>query len=135
MTCARPRRRRSRPAAATGPRSAARSAPTYEVVDWTTATLEERAQGKSRHAVLRYLVKHRELTGLRLLTLHNLAFLARLMADLRAAVVSGTLAERARALRAGDAPAVVEGRPGRRRGSRRARLASRRGRKYRPERR
>jgi queuine tRNA-ribosyltransferase len=61
---------------------------------------------------LRYLVKHRELTGARLLTLHNLAYLARLMADLRAAIDEGRLAERAAALRAGDAPRVVAGRPG-----------------------
>jgi queuine tRNA-ribosyltransferase len=58
---------------------------------------------------LRYLTKHRELTGARLLTLHNLAYLARLMADLRAAIGEGRLAERAAALRAGDAPRVVAG--------------------------
>jgi queuine tRNA-ribosyltransferase len=58
---------------------------------------------------LRYLAKHRELTGARLLTLHNLAYLARLMADLRAAIGEGRLAERAAALRAGDAPRVVAG--------------------------
>jgi queuine tRNA-ribosyltransferase len=61
---------------------------------------------------LRYLAKHRELTGARLLTLHNLAYLARLMADLRAAIAEGTLAERAAALRAGDAPRVLAGHPG-----------------------
>ncbi len=61
---------------------------------------------------LRYLVKHRELTGLRLLTLHNLAFLARLMADLRGAIGAGTLAQRARALREGSAPLTVDGHPG-----------------------
>ena len=33
---------------------------------------------------LRYLFKQRELTAVRLLTVHNLAYLARLMADLRA---------------------------------------------------
>src|SRR5215203_1914907 len=53
---------------------------------------------------LRYLAKHRELTGARMLTLHNLAYLARLMADLRAAIGEGRLAERAAALRAGDSP-------------------------------
>jgi queuine tRNA-ribosyltransferase len=58
---------------------------------------------------LRYLVKHRELTGARLLTLHNLAYLARLMADLREAIGEGRLAERAAALRAGEAPRVFEG--------------------------
>jgi queuine tRNA-ribosyltransferase len=66
------------------------------------------ATGLSR-GYLRYLVKNRELTGARLLTLHNLAYLARLMADLRAAIGEGRLAERAAALRAGDAPRVVAG--------------------------
>src|SRR3954471_6540245 len=53
---------------------------------------------------LRYLLKARELTGQRLVTLHNLSFLARLMADLRAAILAGTLGEVAAALRAGAAP-------------------------------
>ncbi len=53
---------------------------------------------------LRYLVKNKELTGTRLLTLHNLAFIARLMARLRGAIAEGTLAEHAAALRAGAAP-------------------------------
>jgi queuine tRNA-ribosyltransferase len=53
---------------------------------------------------LRYLLKARELTGQRLVTMHNLSFLARLMADLRAAVHAGTLAEVAADLRAGAAP-------------------------------
>jgi len=61
---------------------------------------------------LRYLAKSRELTALRLLTLHNLAFLARLLADLRAAIAEGTLAERAAALRAGDAPRSFGEHPG-----------------------
>ena len=52
---------------------------------------------------LRYLVKSRELTGLRLLTLHNLAFVARVMARLRDAD-RGPLPEEAAALRAGAAP-------------------------------
>jgi queuine tRNA-ribosyltransferase len=51
-----------------------------------------------------YLVKARETTGARLLTIHNLAYLARLMADLRAAIDAGRLAERAAELRAGAAP-------------------------------
>ena len=59
--------------------------------------------GHSR-GYLRYLVKNKELTGARLLTLHNLAFVARLMAGLRAAIAAGTLAEHAAALRAGAAP-------------------------------
>jgi queuine tRNA-ribosyltransferase len=61
------------------------------------------AIGLSR-GYLRYLARARELTGMRLLSIHNLAFLARLMARLRAAIENGTLAEEAAALRAGDAP-------------------------------
>jgi queuine tRNA-ribosyltransferase len=53
---------------------------------------------------LRYLLRNRELTAVRLLTVHNLAYLARLMADLRGSIAAGTLAERAAALRAGAAP-------------------------------
>jgi queuine tRNA-ribosyltransferase len=56
---------------------------------------------------LRYLLKQRELTAVRLLTVHNLAFLARLMADLRAAIAAGTLPARAAALRGGAAPVVA----------------------------
>lgn len=61
------------------------------------------AQGFSR-GYLRYLLRNRELTGMRLLTLHNLAFVARLMDDLRSAVERGTLSETTAALRAGAAP-------------------------------
>ena len=61
------------------------------------------AGGHSR-GYLRYLLKNRELTAVRLLTLHNLAFIARLMGDLRDAIAAGTFAERAAALRAGAAP-------------------------------
>ena len=61
------------------------------------------ANGHTR-GYLRYLAKNRELTGLRLLTLHNLTYLARLMRDLRDAVAAGTLAETAAALRAGAPP-------------------------------
>jgi queuine tRNA-ribosyltransferase len=53
---------------------------------------------------LRYLARARELTGMRLLTIHNLAFVSRLMARLRAAIGDGTLADEAAALRAGAAP-------------------------------
>jgi queuine tRNA-ribosyltransferase len=53
---------------------------------------------------LRYLTRARELTGMRLLTLHNLAFLERLVRRLRDAIASGRLAEEAAALRAGAAP-------------------------------
>jgi len=59
--------------------------------------------GYSR-AYLHYLFGARELTALRLVTLHNLAFIARLMADLRAAIAAGTLAEVAAAVRGGAAP-------------------------------
>ncbi|MGI8803678.1 MAG: tRNA guanosine(34) transglycosylase Tgt [Solirubrobacteraceae bacterium] len=59
--------------------------------------------GLSR-AYLHYLTRSRDLTGARLLTLHNLTFLARLMADLRDGVIAGTLAATAAALRAGAAP-------------------------------
>ncbi len=61
------------------------------------------AQGLSR-AYLSYLARAGELTAQRLLTLHNLAFLARLMADLRGALLAGRLPEVAAALRAGAAP-------------------------------
>jgi queuine tRNA-ribosyltransferase len=53
---------------------------------------------------VRYLLKQRELTAVRLLTVHNLAYLARLMADLRRAIATGTLPERTAALRAGASP-------------------------------
>ena len=64
------------------------------------------AAGYSR-AYLHYLVKARETTAMRLLTLHNLAYLARLMADLRGAIAGGTLPEVIAALRAGAAPGAV----------------------------
>jgi queuine tRNA-ribosyltransferase len=53
---------------------------------------------------LRYLVANRELTGLRLLVVHNLAFVRRLMTRLRDAIIAGTLAETAKGLRVGAAP-------------------------------
>jgi queuine tRNA-ribosyltransferase len=61
------------------------------------------AGGHSR-AYLRYLLRARELTGMRLLTLHNLSFIARLMRDLRAAIEDGRYDARADELRAGAAP-------------------------------
>jgi len=61
------------------------------------------AGGLSR-AYLHYLARGGELTGARLLTLHNLTFIARLMDDLRAAIGAGRLGEVAAALRAGAAP-------------------------------
>ena len=54
--------------------------------------------GLSR-AYLSYLVRSREITGMRLLTEHNLAFLARLMGDLRQAILDGQLSEVAATLR------------------------------------
>jgi queuine tRNA-ribosyltransferase len=53
---------------------------------------------------LRYLVKNRELTGLRLLVVHNLAFVRRTMTRLRDAIIAGRLAEQASAIRGGIAP-------------------------------
>ena len=58
------------------------------------------AQGFTR-GYLRYLAKARELTSMRLLTMHNLAFVARLMERLRDAVRTGTLADEAAAIRGG----------------------------------
>jgi queuine tRNA-ribosyltransferase len=53
---------------------------------------------------LRYLAKNRETTGMRLLTLHNLTFLARLMRDLRDGIAEGRLADVAAAIRSGAPP-------------------------------
>ncbi|MGD0980551.1 MAG: tRNA guanosine(34) transglycosylase Tgt [Solirubrobacteraceae bacterium] len=64
------------------------------------------AGGLSR-AYLHYLARGRELTGARLLSAHNLTFIARLMADLRAAIIAGRLREVASALRAGAAPGTL----------------------------
>jgi queuine tRNA-ribosyltransferase len=59
------------------------------------------SKGLSR-AYLSYLVRARELTGMRLITMHNLAFLARLMGDLRRGILDGKLADVARAWRTGE---------------------------------
>ena len=56
---------------------------------------------------LHYLLRAGELTALRLVTLHNLSFIARLMADLRAAIDGGSLPSVAAALRGGAAPGTV----------------------------
>ncbi|MDX6648400.1 MAG: queuine tRNA-ribosyltransferase [Solirubrobacteraceae bacterium] len=61
------------------------------------------AGGRSR-AYLRHLVKQREPAGLRLLTLHNLTFVAAVMTTLRNAILAGDLAETATALHAGALP-------------------------------
>ena len=58
------------------------------------------AEGLSR-AYLSYLARAGELTGARLLSMHNLAFLARLMKDLRAGILDGDLENVARGWRAG----------------------------------
>ncbi|HEY2439361.1 MAG TPA: tRNA-guanine transglycosylase, partial [Solirubrobacteraceae bacterium] len=55
-------------------------------------------------AYLHYLLRAHELTGLRLVTLHNLSFVGRLMADLRDAIDAGRLREVSDALLAGAAP-------------------------------
>jgi queuine tRNA-ribosyltransferase len=53
---------------------------------------------------LHYLLRARELTAMRLVTVHNLSFIARLMEDLRAAIQTGTLDDVATAVRRGGAP-------------------------------
>ena len=60
-------------------------------------------------AYLHYLLRAHELTGLRLVTLHNLSFIARLMADLREAIAAGRLEEVAGALLEGAAPTSCTG--------------------------
>jgi queuine tRNA-ribosyltransferase len=59
------------------------------------------SQGFSR-AYLSYLLRAGELTGLRLLSAHNLAFLSCLMADLRRGILDGELAAVAGSWRAGE---------------------------------
>ncbi|HEY2161203.1 MAG TPA: tRNA guanosine(34) transglycosylase Tgt [Solirubrobacteraceae bacterium] len=61
------------------------------------------AGGFSR-AYLHYLLRAGELTALRLVTMHNLAYIARLMADLRGAIGAQCLPEVANALREGESP-------------------------------
>jgi queuine tRNA-ribosyltransferase len=61
------------------------------------------AGGFSR-AYLHYLLRAGEITALRLVTLHNLTFVGRLMEDLRQAIDDGRLSEVAAALRAGAPP-------------------------------
>ena len=61
------------------------------------------AIGYSR-GYLRYMAKAREITAQRLLTLHNLAFVERLMRHLRESIAAGTLAQTAADLRAGALP-------------------------------
>ncbi|HEV3318763.1 MAG TPA: tRNA guanosine(34) transglycosylase Tgt [Solirubrobacteraceae bacterium] len=59
------------------------------------------SKGFSR-AYLSYLARAGELTGTRLITMHNLAFLARLMGDLRQGIVEGRLGEVTARWRAGE---------------------------------
>jgi queuine tRNA-ribosyltransferase len=61
------------------------------------------ASGYSR-AYLHYLFKAREQTASRVLTIHNLTFLSRLMVGLREAIDGGRLAAAAAAVRGGAAP-------------------------------
>jgi len=61
------------------------------------------AAGYSR-AYLHYLVRAKETTAMRLLTVHNLAYVSRLMESLRAAIAQGTLGARVAELRGGAAP-------------------------------
>ncbi|MGO9248962.1 MAG: tRNA guanosine(34) transglycosylase Tgt [Solirubrobacteraceae bacterium] len=58
-------------------------------------------KGFSR-AYLSYLARAGELTGTRLITMHNLAFLARLMSDLRRGILDGDLDRVTRGWRAGE---------------------------------
>jgi queuine tRNA-ribosyltransferase len=62
--------------------------------------------GYSR-AYLHYLIRAGELTGMRLITLHNLSYVARLMADLRAAIEADLLAEVTAELQAGAPPGAT----------------------------
>ncbi|HEY7933658.1 MAG TPA: tRNA guanosine(34) transglycosylase Tgt [Solirubrobacteraceae bacterium] len=64
------------------------------------------SRGLSR-AYLSYLARANELTGMRLLTAHNLAFIARLMSDLRGGILRGELDVAARALLNGATPGCV----------------------------
>jgi queuine tRNA-ribosyltransferase len=61
------------------------------------------AGGRSR-AYLRHLVKQREPAGLRLLTLHNLTFVAAVMTTLRNAILAGRLSAATAEIRAGTLP-------------------------------
>ncbi len=60
--------------------------------------------GGFTRAYIHYLLRAREITALRLVTLHNLTFMARLMDELRRAIDAGRLPEVAAALRAGGMP-------------------------------
>ena len=53
---------------------------------------------------LHYLMRANELTGKRLITLHNLTFMQRLMAGMREAILEGRFAQHAAAVLAGERP-------------------------------
>jgi queuine tRNA-ribosyltransferase len=55
-------------------------------------------------AYLHYLARAKELTAVRLLTLHNLTFMAQLVRGLREAIGAGRYAEQAEAVLDGQAP-------------------------------
>ena len=63
--------------------------------------------GGFTRAYLHYLLRAGEITALRLVTLHNLTFVARLMDDLRAGIDQGRLPEVTAALRAGQPPGMI----------------------------
>jgi queuine tRNA-ribosyltransferase len=60
-------------------------------------------------AYLHYLLRAHELTAMRLLTIHNLWFMARIMRGLRAALAEGTFAAAAAAIRGGAPPWALPG--------------------------
>jgi queuine tRNA-ribosyltransferase len=60
-------------------------------------------------AYLHYLLRAGEITALRLITLHNLSFIGRLMEDLRTGIDAGRLTEVATALRSGEPPGTLKG--------------------------
>lgn len=62
------------------------------------------ACGTFSRAYLAYLIRAREMTGIRLVTLHNLNFMARLMEGIREAIGAGCLAEYRDAILGGAAP-------------------------------
>ena len=55
-------------------------------------------------AYLHYLARAKELTAVRLLTLHNLTFMALLMEGVRAAIREGSLGDYAQRVLGGEAP-------------------------------
>ncbi len=64
--------------------------------------------GGFSRAYLHYALRAHEMIAARLVTQHNLSYIARLMADLRAAIAAGRLSEVAAALLAGAAPGSAD---------------------------